>query len=82
MLERLNNVQDRTAVPQAKRRKLETIELDDSADEQQKRNSFGSGASGILGQHVKDKRGEAAKTPSLSRVDTVDLTESGTLHAW
>lgn len=76
MLERLNNVQGRSAAPQAKRRKLETIELDDSADEQQKRNSFGSGGSGILGQHVKDKRGEAADMPSLSRMNTVDLTES------
>lgn len=81
MLERLNNVQDRTIAPHPKRRKLETIELDDSADEQQNRNSFGSGGSGVLGQHVKDKRGEAAKTPSLSRMDTVDLTESGTFRA-
>ena len=81
MLERLNNVQDRTIAPHPKRRKLETIDLDDSADEQQNRNSFGSGGSGVLGQHVKDKRGEAAKTPSLSRMDTVDLTESGTFRA-
>ena len=78
MLERLNNVQDRTTAPQPKRRKLETIELDDSADEQQNRSRFGSGGSSILGQHVKDRRGEAAKTPSLSRLNTVDLTESGT----
>ncbi|KAK7981864.1 hypothetical protein PG988_004102 [Apiospora saccharicola] len=77
MIERMNHVQDRSTAPQPKRRKVETIDLDDSADEKTT-STFGNGGSGgMFGQYVKDKREEAANSPSLSRANTVDLTEGG-----
>ncbi|KAI0132362.1 SNF2 family domain-containing protein [Xylariales sp. AK1849] len=70
MFERMNNVQDRSAVPQVKRRKVE------SEDNGAHHKNFAAGGSGTLGQYMKDKRDEAAKNPALRRVDTVDLTET------
>ncbi|KAI1845725.1 hypothetical protein JX266_008090 [Neoarthrinium moseri] len=69
MFERMNNVQDRSSVPQPKRRKVE-------AENGNQHHSFSGGGSGIVGQAIKDKRAEAAKNPALGRVDTVDLTET------
>ncbi|KAH8681388.1 SNF2 family DNA-dependent ATPase [Xylariales sp. PMI_506] len=71
MIERMSNLQDRASVPQPKRRRLE-------GEEGNSPNRFGGGSNGALGQHVRDTRNEAAgvnATP-LSRVDTVDLTET------
>ncbi|KAK8079865.1 helicase-like transcription factor [Apiospora hydei] len=76
MIERMNHVQDRSAAPHPKRRKVETIDLDDSADEKIP-STFGNGGGGMMGQYVKDKKEEAANSPSMSRADTVDLTEGG-----
>ncbi|KAK8118633.1 SNF2 family DNA-dependent ATPase [Apiospora kogelbergensis] len=79
MIERMNNVQDRSTAPHPKRRKVETIDLDDSADEKVS-STFGNGSSGgMIGQYVKEKKEEAANSPSLSRANTVDLTEVGKL---
>ncbi|KAK8042686.1 SNF2 family DNA-dependent ATPase [Apiospora phragmitis] len=77
MIERMNHVQDRSTAPHPKRRKVETIDIDDSADEKAP-SMFGNGGSGgMMGQYVKEKKEEAANSPSLSRADTVDLTEGG-----
>ncbi|KAK7956868.1 SNF2 family domain-containing protein [Apiospora aurea] len=76
MIERMNHVQDRSAAPHPKRRRVETIDLDDSADEKVP-STFGNGGAGMMGQYVKDKKEEAANSPSMSRADTVDLTEGG-----
>ncbi|RYP73707.1 hypothetical protein DL771_003420 [Monosporascus sp. 5C6A] len=70
MIERMNNVEQRTSVPQPKRRKLQPEENNGLS------RGFGSGSGGILGQHVKEKREEAANHPSVKRVETVDLTDS------
>ncbi|KAK6853338.1 SNF2 family domain-containing protein [Apiospora arundinis] len=77
MIERMNNVQDRSTVPHPKRRKVETIDLDDSADEKTSSNFGHGGSGGMIGQYVKEKKEEAANSPSLSRANTVDLTEAG-----
>jgi hypothetical protein len=68
MFERMNNVQERTSVPQQKRRKMETEENRSTPA------SFGTGGGGILGQHLKDEREKAAKNAVQQRVDTVDLS--------
>ncbi|ORY63115.1 SNF2 family N-terminal domain-containing protein [Pseudomassariella vexata] len=70
MFERQHNIQQRSSVPQPKRRKVET---DDTANQN---HGFGSGGSGMMGQYVKDKREEAARIPPNKHVPTVDLTET------
>ncbi|KAK7927958.1 SNF2 family DNA-dependent ATPase [Apiospora marii] len=77
MIERMNHVQDRSTAPHPKRRKLETIDLEDSADEKVTATFGDGGSGGMFGQYVKAKREEAANSPSLSRANTVDLTEGG-----
>ncbi|KAH7030928.1 SNF2 family domain-containing protein [Microdochium trichocladiopsis] len=69
MIERMNNVQKRTAAPQSKRRKLETEGDSPSA------NGFRGGGSGVIGQYVKEKRDQAAQQSSARGVETVDLTD-------
>lgn len=71
MIERMNNLQERTSMPQAKRRRVDLQE-----DDLNHRNFGGGAGTGILGQHMRDRREEAAKNPALVRVNTVDLTES------
>ncbi|OTB03299.1 hypothetical protein M426DRAFT_321866 [Hypoxylon sp. CI-4A] len=70
MIDRMNNVEQRTFAPQ-KRRKLETQDNFDPA------RGFGSGGSGHLGQHIRDKRQEAANYQlSARQVEAVDLTDA------
>jgi SNF2 family DNA or RNA helicase len=68
-VERIHNVQDRSDVPQPKRRK--TIAEGDNLDPTGVYNSAGGG---ILGQYVQDKREEGRASPSGRGVETVDLT--------
>ncbi|KAK6214450.1 Phosphatidylinositol 4-kinase LSB6 [Pestalotiopsis sp. IQ-011] len=69
MVERLNNVQARSSVPQPKRRKVDADGNDATSS-----GFGGGGGSGMLGQYIMDRREEAAKDPALQRVDTVDLS--------
>ncbi|KAK9770337.1 putative SWI/SNF-related matrix-associated actin-dependent regulator of chromatin subfamily A member 3-like 1 [Seiridium cardinale] len=75
MFERMNNLQERTSMPQPKRRKVEAEENGPALS------GFGNGGSGMLGQYVKDRREEAAKNPALQRVDTVDLSRRSATNA-
>ncbi|KAI0542995.1 SNF2 family N-terminal domain-containing protein [Xylaria digitata] len=68
MIERMNNVEYRTfAPPQTKRRKLEP------ENGFEMKPGFGAGGSGILGQHIAEKRDEFKQAAS-TQVETVDLT--------
>lgn len=70
MIEQMNNVQDRSTVPVAKRRK---VELD--VDEERPKNGFHSASSGILSGYIKQKQHEKQSTPSLKQDrPTLDLT--------
>ncbi|KAI1142211.1 SNF2 family N-terminal domain-containing protein [Hypoxylon sp. FL0543] len=72
MIDRMNNVEQRTFAPQTKRRR---VEPEDSIDPV---NAFRNGGSGDLGQYVRDKRQEAASQQfSTKRVEAVDLTDAG-----
>lgn len=76
MIERANNVEQRISAPHAKRRKLE------NGDNGSPKPSSRDGGSGMLGQYVKGKREEAARTgtkagTSPGRVEMVDLTSAG-----
>lgn len=68
----MNNVQHRSAIPQAKRRKTE-----DQDGSQDGANATPRGGSGILGEYVKDKRKEANGS-TASQALTVDLTSGMT----
>jgi hypothetical protein len=65
-IERANNVQDRTIMPQSKRRKIDSPEL-------AALQANGASGSGMLGQYVREKREEESK--NAPAVQTVDLTE-------
>ncbi|KAI0098208.1 SNF2 family N-terminal domain-containing protein [Nemania sp. FL0031] len=68
MIERMNNVEHRALVsPQLKRRKLENGEGFESKP------SFGAGGSGMMGQHMKERR-EESKHSLTTQVEMVDLT--------
>lgn len=67
-IERMNNVQDRYVLPQAKRRKVD--EADPSKDSSLVQARSGGG---VLGSYVKDKREESSAAGSASTM-TVDLT--------
>ena len=72
MIEHMNNVEHRTFVaPQNKRRKLE---VDDRSETKP---SFGASGSGIIGQHITEKRGESKQNAS-AQIEMVDLTEGST----
>lgn len=71
-IERMNNVQHRSTIPQAKRRKTE-----DQDGSQDGANAAPRGGSGILGEYVKDKRKEANGS-TASQALTVDLTSGMT----
>ncbi|KAI0840823.1 SNF2 family N-terminal domain-containing protein [Hypoxylon sp. FL0890] len=75
MIDRMNNVEQRTFAPQIKRRK---VEAEDSIDPVY---AFRNGGSGEVGQYVRDKRQEAANQQfSTKRVEAVDLTDAGEEH--
>lgn len=68
MIERANNVEHRALVsPQPKRRRIELGEGLESKP------GFGPGGSGIMGQHMKEKREEYNQAVA-TQVDMVDLT--------
>lgn len=69
MIENMNNVQDRSTVPMAKRRKV-----DDSPEFA--KNKFNGGSSGMLADHIKQKQKEAQPVNRISgqTLATLDLT--------
>lgn len=70
MIERMNNVQDRSSVPMVKRRRIE----EDPGDRTLK-NGFSGGSSGMLSDHVNQKQREKQATPAaLPSQSTLDLT--------
>ncbi|KAI0888831.1 SNF2 family N-terminal domain-containing protein [Annulohypoxylon maeteangense] len=71
MLDRINNVEQRTFAPQSKRRRLESEESTNPM------HGFGSGGGGDIGQYIQENRQTAAnhQLPS-NRVETVDLTDA------
>lgn len=72
MIDRMNNVEQRTFAPQLKRRKLE------SEDSMSSVGSFGGGGSGDIGHYVNEKRREATNQQlPTRRVEAVDLTDGG-----
>ncbi|RKU45802.1 hypothetical protein DL546_005172 [Coniochaeta pulveracea] len=73
LVERLNNVQDRSDVPQPKRRK--TVAEGDIPDPNSANGSFHIGSGGILGDFVKEEQKEKQDTP-VGGVVTVDLTDA------
>ncbi|KAL1883815.1 hypothetical protein VTK73DRAFT_8351 [Phialemonium thermophilum] len=72
-VERMNNVQDRSDVPQPKRRKTENE--NDATMAPNTTASFHSAAGGMLGQYAREKQEEGRSAPSTRRIETVDLTE-------
>lgn len=79
MIERMNNVQDRSSVPLAKRRRIE-----EGLDDQMGHNGFSSnGSSGMLSEYVKRKQqeGQEAHSATPQPQTTVDLT-GGTLRPY
>lgn len=71
MIERVNNVDDRMFVPQQKRRRVEP-------EGNTKQNaSFGMNGSGMMSQHIKDKREGGPAQNGVTNYETVDLTDGG-----
>ncbi|POS80573.1 SNF2 family domain-containing protein [Diaporthe helianthi] len=72
MIERMNNVQDRSTVPVAKRRRI----ADDSQGHPSRNGFHGNGGGGILSGYVKQKQEEGRVAPSTTprSQGTVDLT--------
>lgn len=72
MIERMNNVQDRSTVPVAKRRRIG----DDSQDHVSRNGFHGNGSSGMLSGYVKQKQQQGQAVPSTTSrpQSTVDLT--------
>ncbi|KAI1379432.1 SNF2 family N-terminal domain-containing protein [Hypoxylon crocopeplum] len=70
MIDRMNNVEQRTFAPQIKRRRLAT------EDDINSMRAYGSGSSGDVGQYVREAQREAANQQySMKRVEAVDLTD-------
>lgn len=76
MIERVNNVEQRTHVPQSKRRRVEAV------DNKSALQHHGGVGSGMIGQYVKERRDEAASQTPSKRVETVDLTDAGLLLSY
>ena len=74
MIERMNNVQERSSFPLPKRRKIE-----ENNDDISTASSFRSGGNGMLGEYVRQQREQMQPTPALKSTESVDLTggESG-----
>lgn len=71
MIDRMNNVEQRTFAPQSKRRRLESEESTNSM------HGFGSGGGSDMGQYIKENRQNTADyQPPPNRVETVDLTDA------
>ena len=68
MIERANNVEQRTIIPQPKRRKTQNEDINPAP-------TFASGSGGMLGGHIKERREAAANGASQQTV--VDLTDAG-----
>lgn len=73
-IERMNNVQHRSVVPQPKRRRTE-----DSEGVHQFMTPPVQGGGGMLGQYVTDKRKEANSATASPSMMTVDLTSGKNL---
>lgn len=78
-IERLNNVEDRAALPQPKRRKTQT----ESDPPQAGSMSGGVSGSGILSNHIREQLAEVSghhkppsKPPGIKALETVDLTDN------
>lgn len=69
MIERMNNIQDRSSFPLPKRRKI-----DENEDGSSTPNSFRSGGNGMLGEYVRQQRDQSQPVPSLRSAPSVDLT--------
>lgn len=69
MIERMNNVQDRSTVPVAKRQKM----MSDDDGEGGRKKGFSSSGSGLLAGYVKDKQRAAASASGQTHA-TLDLT--------
>lgn len=70
MIERMNNLQDRSSVPMAKRRKIQ-----EDMDDQTRNNGFSGGSSGMLSGYVQQKQREKQSNPNVSQSQsTLDLT--------
>lgn len=69
-VERMNNVQDRSDVPQPKRRKTENEDDMPNATP-----GFQGSGAGALGQYVQEKQIEGRVASTARRIETVDLTE-------
>lgn len=70
-IERVNNLRDRSDVPQSKRRKL-----DGNEPSQEAKNLPVRSGSGILGAYVKERRNEDVAVAAMPNT-TVDLTDGG-----
>ncbi|KAI1095967.1 SNF2 family N-terminal domain-containing protein [Rostrohypoxylon terebratum] len=71
MIDRMNNVEQRTFAPQSKRRRLESEESTNSM------HGFGSGGGSDMGQYIKENRQNTTNyQPPSNRVETVDLTDA------
>ena len=68
-IERLNNVQERIAVPQPKRRKTENED-----DVQMVDGNFRGSSSGVLAEHLRKNRIEPMTKLPVRQMETVDLT--------
>lgn len=70
MIERINNVQDRSFVPGAKRRRIE-----EESGNQKGQNGFHGSSSAILSDYVNEKKREVQSMPAASQSQpTLDLT--------
>lgn len=70
MIERMNNLQDRSSVPVAKRRKIQ-----EEAGDQTRKGGFHSGSSGMLSDYVTQQQREKQSTAAaLQSPSTLDLT--------
>jgi hypothetical protein len=71
MIERVNNVDDRMFVPQQKRRRVEV------EGNIRQNASFGTSGSGMISQHIKEKREGGPAQNGFTSHETVDLTDGG-----
>ncbi len=74
MLERNFNLQDRSSIPEAKRRKMDTT--DNGVGVEHTFHGGGGGkSSGLLADHINERQMGEAVAMAPQRVETVDLTE-------
>lgn len=73
MIERMNNTEHRTFVPQPKRRKTQN----ENDENMSMTHGFSGGSGGMLGGHIRERREAAANQPTPKTVEMVDLTNAG-----